>query len=153
MDEFVRELKESAAGLHDGMGGHADFCAALMDKMSDLILAMANERKSLEAAAKSKIDALGKVITELEENAAAQALALKAAKAMQQAETERADANERDAGRYRKLRNGGDGCSVAVVTNPHEEFIDDGESCGGIRVNTYDEEIAGDKLDTAIDSM
>lgn len=40
-------------------------------------------------------------IAELEENATAQALALKAAKAMQQAETERADANEQDAARWR----------------------------------------------------
>lgn len=47
--------------------------------------------------------ALMEIIAELEENAAAQSLALKAAKAMQQAETERADANERDAGRYRWL--------------------------------------------------
>lgn len=45
-----------------------------------------------------------KLIAELGENAAAQALALKAAKAMQQAETERADANEQDAARYRWLR-------------------------------------------------
>ena len=43
-------------------------------------------------------------IAELEENATAKALALKAAKAMQQAETERADANKRDAERYRWLR-------------------------------------------------
>lgn len=42
-------------------------------------------------------------IAELEENATAQALALKAAKAMQQSETERADDNERDAKRYRWL--------------------------------------------------
>lgn len=69
MKEFVRELKESAAGLHDGMGGHVDHCADLMD----------------EAA---------KHIAELEENATAQALALKAAKAMQKAETERADKME-----------------------------------------------------------
>lgn len=43
-------------------------------------------------------------IAELEENSTAQALALKAANAMQQAETERADANERDAGRYYALK-------------------------------------------------
>lgn len=108
---------------------------------------------SVVAMSVDSVESLFEMIDKLEENATAQALALKAAKSMQQAETERADANERDAERYRKLRNGGDGCSVAVVTNPHEEFIDDGESWGGIRVNTYDEEIAGDKLDTAIDSM
>lgn len=50
------------------------------------------------------IDAMQAQINKLEENATAQALALKAAKAMQQAETERADANERDAERYRWLR-------------------------------------------------
>ena len=43
-------------------------------------------------------------IAEMEGDATAQALALKAAKAMQQAETERADANERDAERYRYIR-------------------------------------------------
>lgn len=69
MNEFVRELKESAAGLHDGMGGHADHCAELMEKAA-------------------------KHIAEMEENATAQALALKAAKAMQKAETERSDANQ-----------------------------------------------------------
>lgn len=41
MEEFVRELKESAAGLHDGMGGHADHCAMLMEKMAKRIEAMA----------------------------------------------------------------------------------------------------------------
>lgn len=87
MDEFVRELKECASGLHDGMGGHADYCAALM-----------------KWAAKQ--------IADLEENATAQALALKAAKAMQQAETERADANERDAERYRWLCEHGDGIGI-----------------------------------------
>lgn len=52
----------------------------------------------------SEVNLLLDHIAELEENATAQALALKAAKAMQQAETERADANERDAGRYRYIR-------------------------------------------------
>lgn len=69
MDEFVRELKESAAGLHDGMGGNADYCAMLMKEAADRIASMKG-------------------------NATAQALALKATKAMQQAETERADANQ-----------------------------------------------------------
>ena len=31
MDEFTKELKECAAGLHDGMGGHADYCTELME--------------------------------------------------------------------------------------------------------------------------
>lgn len=79
MDEFVRELKESAAGLHDGMGGHADYCALLMEKAASFI-------------------------AEYQETFTAKDLALKAAKAMQQAETERADANERDAKRYRYIR-------------------------------------------------
>lgn len=78
MNEFVRELKESAAGLHDGMGGHADHCAELMEKAA-------------------------KHIAELEENATAQALALKAAKAMQQDETERADKAESELQRIHKL--------------------------------------------------
>ena len=78
MDEFVRELKESAAGLHDGMGGHADYCAMLMKEAADRIASMQG-------------------------NATAKALALKAVKAMQHAETERADANERDAARYQFL--------------------------------------------------
>jgi hypothetical protein len=68
MDEFTKELKEFAAGLHDGMGGHADYCAELM------------ERAAL-------------MIAKLQSDYTAQSLALKAAKAMQQAETERADAN------------------------------------------------------------
>lgn len=66
MDEFTKELKECAAGLHDGMGGHADYCAELM------------ERAAL-------------MIAKLQSDYTAQSLALKAAKAMQQAETERAD--------------------------------------------------------------
>lgn len=37
MKEFVRELKENAAGLHDGMGGHADHCANLMDEAARLV--------------------------------------------------------------------------------------------------------------------
>lgn len=78
MDEFVRELKESAAGLYDGEGGHADYCAELMEKAA-------------------------KHIAELEENATAQALALKAAKAMQQAETERADKAESELQRINRL--------------------------------------------------
>ncbi len=69
MNEFVRELKENAAGLHDGMGGHADYCALLMEKAASFI-------------------------AEYQETFTAQDLALKAAKAMQQAETERADANQ-----------------------------------------------------------
>lgn len=80
MDEFANELKEFAAGLHDGMGGHADYCARLMEEAADRI----NRMKS---------------------DYTAQGLALKAAKAMQQAETARADANEQDAKRYATLRN------------------------------------------------
>jgi len=61
MDKFTKELKECAAGLHDGMGGHADYCAELM------------ERAAL-------------MISKLQDDYTAQSLALKAAKAMQQAE-------------------------------------------------------------------
>lgn len=71
MDEFTRELKECAAALHDGMGGHADYCARLMEEAADRINRMKSDYTT-------------------------QGLALKAAKAMQQAETERADANEQD---------------------------------------------------------
>ena len=50
------------------------------------------------------VKALIRHIDKLQEDYVAQGLALKAAKAMQQAETERADANELDARRYRWLR-------------------------------------------------
>lgn len=43
-------------------------------------------------------------LSQAEENATAKDLALSAAKAMQQSETARADANERDANRYRYIR-------------------------------------------------
>lgn len=104
MDEFVRELKESAAGLHDGMGGHADYCALLMGKAASVI-AEYQETFTAQALAKDEhikkmqgqIDALMLLVDNT--NAA-----LARAKAMQQAETERADANERDAERYRYIR-------------------------------------------------
>lgn len=115
MNEFVRELKESAAGLHDGMGGHADHCAELMEKAA-------------------------KRIAEMEENATTQALALKAAKAMQQAETERADANERDAERYRWLRKRHwSDSTIAVVAVP-KRSVKLGEDCP-----------SEERLDAAID--
>lgn len=80
-------------------------------------------------------------ITELEENATAQALALKAAKAMQQAETERADANERDAKRYRWFRS----------ANPHK--IEDPElrdSIGSLPAGPGD---VDDAIDQAMSNM
>lgn len=60
---------------------------------------MAYQRKLIE-----HIDALQAQLDKLQDDYTAQSLALKAAKAMQQAETERADANERDAERYRWIR-------------------------------------------------
>lgn len=47
MDEFVRELKESAAGLYDGIGGHADHCADLMEKAAVRISELDDEITSL----------------------------------------------------------------------------------------------------------
>ncbi len=60
---------------------------------------MAYQRKLIE-----HIDALQAQLDNLQDDYTAQSLALKAAKAMKQAETERADANERDADRYRYIR-------------------------------------------------
>lgn len=60
---------------------------------------MAYQRKLIE-----HIDALQAQLNKLQSDYTAQSLALKAAKAMQQAETERADTNERDAMRYRYIR-------------------------------------------------
>lgn len=70
-------------------------------------IAMHKPLNSVVAMSVDSVESLFQMIDTLEENATAQALALKAAKAMQQAETERADANERDAARYRYLRNAG----------------------------------------------
>lgn len=50
------------------------------------------------------VDELHAQLDVLQDDYTAQGLALKAAKAMQQAETERADANEQDAKRYRYIR-------------------------------------------------
>lgn len=60
---------------------------------------MAYQRKLIE-----HIDALQAQLDKLQDDNTAQGLALKAAKAMQQAETERADANDWDAMRYRYIR-------------------------------------------------
>jgi hypothetical protein len=35
--DFIQKLKESANGLHDGMGGHADYCADLMQSAAAII--------------------------------------------------------------------------------------------------------------------
>lgn len=80
-------------------------------------------------------------IAELEENATAQSLAQKAAKAMQQAETERADANERDAERYRWLRS----------VNPFKiEDPELRESIGSLPANPGD---VDDAIDQAMSNM
>lgn len=67
-------------------------------------IAMHKPVSSVVAMSVDSVESLFEMIDKLEENTTAQALALKAAKAMQKAETERADANERDAERYRWLR-------------------------------------------------
>lgn len=35
--DFIQKLKESANGLHDGIGGHADYCADLMQSAAAII--------------------------------------------------------------------------------------------------------------------
>ena len=67
-------------------------------------IAMHKPVSSVVAMSVDSVESLFEMIDKLEENATAQALALKASKAMQQAETERAYANERDAERYRYIR-------------------------------------------------
>ena len=88
----------------------------------------------------SELLALLDHITELEENATAKALALKAAKAMQQSETERADANERDAGRYRWLRKRHWSDSTLAVVAVPKRSVKLGEDCP-----------SEERLDAAID--
>lgn len=87
------------------------------------------------------IDAMQAQINKLEENATAQALALKAAKAMQQAETERADANERDAERYRWLRS----ANPFKIEDPELR-----ESIGSLPANPGD---VDDAIDQAMSNM
>lgn len=60
MDEFVRELKESAAGLHDGMGGHADYCAELMETAAQII-----EAKQLEISYHQEVAGRPRIIERL----------------------------------------------------------------------------------------
>lgn len=67
--DFLTELKMAATALYDGMGDHADYCSDLMNQAAELLAKLQDDYDSKN-------------------------LALKAAKAMQQAETERADANQ-----------------------------------------------------------
>lgn len=60
MNEFVRELKESAAGLHDGMGGHADHCAELMEEAAFTI-----ERQHLEISYHREVAGRWKIMERL----------------------------------------------------------------------------------------
>lgn len=79
---------------------------------------MAYQRKLIE-----HIDALQAQLDKLQDDYTAQGLALKAAKAMQQAETERADANELDAKRYQFIRSWNvDIDSWGMVTTDSENY-------------------------------
>lgn len=101
------EIRACAAGLRDGMGGHADYCAELM------------ERAAL-------------MIARLHDDYTAQCLALKAAKAMQQAETERADANELDKRRIDYLSDYGGEWDAWTLWTHGNGFEGDGTLRGAI---------------------
>lgn len=115
--DFLTELKMAATALYDGMGDHADYCSDLMNQAAELLAKLQDDYDSKN-------------------------LALKAAKAMQQAETERADANERDAGRYRWLRKRHWSDSTLAVVAVPKRSVKLGEDCP-----------SEERLDAAIDQV
>lgn len=96
---------------------------------------------SIVAMSVAQAESLFEMIDKLQYDYTAQSLALKAAKAMQQAETERADANEQDAKRYRWIR-GADSRSCDDLLVKIASKNRDGWSYGTV---------VGNSLDNAID--